>query len=240
MNMNVTNSPIVIVVNTDAAVRHALEFLIAASGCRARCFACAADFLQSPREMTPGCLILDVTLPDLCGLELQRRIANRPELPVIFLASQGDVCTTVRAMKAGALEFLVQPVREEIVVDAIKAAIEHSRDAMNRELELQLLRSRHASLTPRERQVLGCVVRGLLNKVIGADLGISEITVKAHRGRVMRKMKVRSLAELVTVAAILGVVALPASTPVLPRATFDAGVRPEVDEGHFAFQIGGA
>jgi FixJ family two-component response regulator len=220
MNMNVANTPIVIVVNTDAEVRKTLKFLIAASGCRARCFACATDFLQAPREMTPGCLILDVTLPDLDGLELQRRVANRPELPVIFVASQVDVCTTVRAMKAGALEFLMQPIREEIVVSAIKAAIEHSRDAMRRDAELQLLRSRHASLTTRERQVLGGVVRGLLNKLIGAELGISEITVKAHRGQVMRKMMVRSLAELVTIATKLGVVAVSPSMPMPARFTY--------------------
>jgi FixJ family two-component response regulator len=220
MNMADSNTPTVIVVNMDGAVRKSLESMIQSCGWRAKCFACAADFLAAPRDMTPGCLILDVTLPDLCGLELQRRIANRPELPVIFVATQVDVCTTVRAMKAGALEFLMRPVREDIVVSAIQAAIEHSREAVTREAELQLLRSRYASLTTRERQVLGWVVQGTLNKVIGAELEISEITVKAHRGRAMRKMQVRSLAELVTVAAKLGVLVPRASTGRPSRATY--------------------
>jgi FixJ family two-component response regulator len=197
------NTPIVSVVDGDASVREALKSLIHSVGWVARTFASAWEFLSRPRVLTPGCLILDVTLPDLSGLELQRRIADRAEMPIIFITRQSDVLTTVQAMKAGALEFMTKPLREDLMMSAIGSAIEHSRIALSQAAELQALRERHASLSCRERQVMALVVQGVLNKRIGAELGISEITVKAHRGKVMRKMRAQSLPELVTLAARL-------------------------------------
>lgn len=197
-------TPLVHVVDSDAATRETLVSLIRSAGWMARAFASAREFLACPRSLIPGCLVVDVALPDLDGLELQRRIADRVEMPIIFMTRLFDVPTTVRAMKAGAFEFMTKPFMEEAMLSAIGAGIEHSRAALHRETELQSLHERYESLSCRERQVMGLVVQGRMNKVIAADLGISEITVKAHRGKVMLKMRVRSLAELVITAARLG------------------------------------
>jgi FixJ family two-component response regulator len=198
-------TPVVFVVDDDVSVRESLELLILSAGWRPETFASAEDFLERSRSDGPSCLVLDVALPDLNGLELQRRIVDRTDMPIIFITGHGDVPTTVRAMKAGAVEFLTKPFGDDVLRNAIGQAIEHSRAARAHEAELRALRERHESLTPREREIMGLVVSGLLNKQIGAELGISEITVKAHRGRVMRKMQVASLADLVRVAAALEV-----------------------------------
>jgi FixJ family two-component response regulator len=199
---NVT--PIVFVVDDDVSVRESLELLIRAAGWQPETFASALAFQSRQRPTVPCCLVLDVTLPGLSGLELQQQLAARTEMPIIFITGHGDVPMTVQAMKAGAVEFLTKPFTNEVLLDAIAGAIERSRTALRQELEMQVLRSGYASLTPREREVMALVVSGLLNKQIGGELGISEITVKAHRGQTMRKMKADSLAELVTMAARLG------------------------------------
>jgi FixJ family two-component response regulator len=198
-------APVVFVVDDDVSVRESLELLILAAGWQAETFASAEDFLARSRMDGPSCLVLDVSLPDLNGLELQRRIVDRTDMPIIFITGYGDVPTTVEAMKAGAVEFLTKPLADDVLHDAISRAVEQSRAAVAYEAELRALRDLHASLTPRERETMAFVVSGLLNKQIASELGISEITVKAHRGRVMRKMQVESLANLVRVAAILGV-----------------------------------
>ena len=195
---------IVFVVDDDVSVRESLELLITHAGWQPETFASARDFLSRPRAAVPCCLVLDVTLPGLNGLDLQQQLAGRTEMPIIFITGHGDVPMTVRAMKAGAVEFLTKPFDDDVLLDAIRQAIDRSRAALRHESELQLLRSRYASLTPREREVLALVVSGLLNKQVGGELGISEITVKAHRGQMMRKMKADSLPELVTMAARLG------------------------------------
>ena len=148
--------------------------------------------------------MLDVTLPGLNGLELQQRLADRIDMPIIFITGHGDVPMSVKAMKAGAVEFLTKPFKDDVLLDAIRGAIERSRTALRQDSEMRVLRDRYASLTPREREVMAWVVSGLLNKQVGGELGISEITVKAHRGQVMRKMKADSLPDLVTMAARLG------------------------------------
>ena len=197
--------PIVFIVDDDVSVRSALESLIGSAGWVAETFASAQEFLRRPRVAAPSCLVLDVSLPDINGLELQRRVAtDRTDMPIIFISGYGDVPMTVRAMKAGAVEFLMKPFKDDVLLDAIRGAIERSLTALREESEAQVLRSRSASLTPREREVMALVVSGLLNKQVGGELGISEITVKAHRGQVMRKMKADSLPELVTMAASLG------------------------------------
>jgi FixJ family two-component response regulator len=195
----------VFVVDGDAAVRESLERLIEASGWRARTFASAKEFLAQPRVVAPSCMVLDVALPGLSGLDLQMLVADRTDMPVIFLTGQGDVEMTVRAMKAGAVEFLTKPFRPEMLVNAIREALERSRQALAREAALKSLRESYASLSRREREVMTLVVSGLLNKQVGGELGISEITVKAHRGQVMRKMQADSLAGLVRMADRLGV-----------------------------------
>ena len=198
-------SPIVFVVDDDASVRASLRSLIEASGWRAETFGSAEEFLTHPRASVPSCLVLDVALPDLNGLDLQQRVAvDRSDMPVIFIAGYGDVSVTVRAMKAGALEFLPKPFRDDVLLDAIRHALELSRRALERAANLKALHENYRSLTPREREVMVLVVSGLLNKQVGGELGISEITVKAHRGQVMRKMKADSLPELVNMVAGLG------------------------------------
>ena len=199
-------TPIVFIVDDDVSVRSALESLIESAGWVPETFASAQDFLRRPRVAAPSCLVLDVSLPDINGLELQRRVAtDRTDMPIIFISGYGDVPMTVRAMKAGAVEFLMKPFKDDVLLDAIRGAIERSLTALREESEAQVLRSRSASLTPREREVMALVVSGLLNKQVGGELGISEITVKAHRGQVMRKMKAESLPALVTMAWRLGV-----------------------------------
>jgi len=197
--------PIVFVVDDDISVRESLELLIRSAGWRAETFASAQAFLSRPRPAVPCCLVLDVTMPGLNGLELQQRLAERTEMPIIFVTGYGDVPMTVRAMKAGAVEFLTKPVKDDVLLEAIRQSIDRSRATLDRESQMQLLRDCYSSLTPREREVMELVVSGLLNKQVGGELGISEITVKAHRGQVMRKMKADSLADLVTMAQRLGV-----------------------------------
>lgn len=198
-------TPIVFIVDDDVSVRSALESLIESAGWVAETFASAQEFLRRPRVAAPSCLVLDVSLPDINGLELQRLVAtDRTDMPIIFISGYGDVPMTVRAMKAGAVEFLMKPFKDDVLLDAIRGAIDRSLTALREESEAQVLRSRSASLTPREREVMALVVSGLLNKQVGGELGISEITVKAHRGQVMRKMKAESLPALVTMAWRLG------------------------------------
>jgi FixJ family two-component response regulator len=199
-----TVTPLVFVVDDDISVRESLELLIVKAGWRPEAFASAEEFLVRPRASVPSCLVLDVGLPDLDGLELQRRMASRPELPVIFITGRGDIPMTVQAMRAGAVEFLTKPFRIEALLSAIHGAIERSRASLAQEAGLQNLRDRYEFLTTRERQVMALVVRGHLNKQIAFELGLSEITVKVHRGRVMRKMEATSLADLVNMSARLG------------------------------------
>ena len=197
-------SPIVFVVDDDISVRESIEALIDSEGWRAQTFASAREFLSHPRIRAPSCLILDVNLPDLNGLDLQARIAgDRVETPIIFITGYGDIPMTVKAMKAGAVEFLTKPFDEDSLLGAVRQAIDRSQAALRDDAELQALLDCHASLSRREHEVMALVVTGLLNKQVGFELGISEITVKAHRGRVMEKMKAGSLAELVTMNARL-------------------------------------
>jgi len=197
-------TPIVFVVDDDVSVRESLELLIRCAGWQPETFASAQDFLSRPRVVAPSCLVLDVTLPDLNGLDLQQRVAaDRIDLPIIFITGYGDVPMTVRAMKAGAVEFLTKPFSDDVLLNAMQHAIERSRDALGHEAQVRALRDGYASLSRREREVMAWVVAGLLNKQVGGELGISEITVKAHRGKVMRKMKADSLADLVNMAARL-------------------------------------
>jgi FixJ family two-component response regulator len=198
-------SPIVFVVDDDVSVRESLESLFQGEGWHTEVFASAQEFLAYPKVAGPCCVVLDVSLPDLNGLDLQQRMStDRLDMPVIFITGHGDVPMTVRAMKAGAVEFLTKPFNDEVLVSAVRGAIERSTAAQRQESELRMLRDTYASLTPRERDVMGLVVRGLLNKQIAFELSISEITVKAHRGQVMRKMRTRSVADLVNIAARLG------------------------------------
>jgi FixJ family two-component response regulator len=197
----------VFVVDDDISVRESLELLIRCAGWQPETFASAQEFLARPRLLVPSCLVLDVTLPGLNGLDLQKRIAvDRIDMPIIFITGYGDVPTTVQAMKAGAVEFLTKPFGDDVLLSAIRHAIERSRAALGHEAEMQVLRDRYASLTPREREVMALVASGLLNKQVGGELGISEITVKAHRGQVTRKMKADSIADLVNMAARLRLV----------------------------------
>ena len=197
--------PVVFVVDDDISVRESLEQLIRTVGWQPETFASAEEFLARPRMDGPSCVVLDVALPELSGLDLQKRIVGWAHMPIIFITAYGEVPTTVEAMKAGAVEFLTKPFGDEVLLNAIRQAIERSQAALAHETELYALRDRQASLTPREREIMALVVSGLLNKQIASELGISEITVKAHRGRVMRKMRVDSLADLVRVAAALDV-----------------------------------
>jgi len=197
-------TPIVFVVDDDISIRESLESLIRWEGWQPETFASAQEFLDYPRVLIPNCLVLDVSLPGLNGLDLQRIVAGeRTDMPIIFITGHGDVPLTVQAMKAGAVEFLTKPFNDDVLVTAIRAALERSRVALSLEAEMRVLRDRYASLSQRERQVMALVVSGLLNKQVGGELGISEITVKAHRGKVMQKMKADSLADLVKMAARL-------------------------------------
>jgi FixJ family two-component response regulator len=200
---NLSDKPTVFVIDTDATRRTWLGLLAVRSGWAVEIFECAQAFLARPRTRTPSCLVLDFGLSDVSGPDLQRRLADRPELPIIFIYDGDDVRSAVIAMKAGALEVLTGPLLDEEVQRAMRDAIERSRTALARRLTLDMLRSRYASLSSREREVMALVVRGRLNKQIGADLGISEITVKAHRGKMMRKMAVRTVPDIVNMAAKL-------------------------------------
>ena len=201
----ITTNPTVFIVDDDESVRESLESLIVQAGWRAKLFDSAGAFLAHQREAVPSCLVLDVGLPDLNGLELQKRLASGPDLPVIIITGRGDIPMTVKAMKAGAVEFLTKPFRSKILLDAIQSALKRSRDSLAEEQDLRGLHTRYDTLSAREKQVMALVVRGHLNKQIAFELALSEITVKVHRGRLMRKLAADSLAELVTMAARLGI-----------------------------------
>jgi FixJ family two-component response regulator len=204
------SAPIVFVVDDDISVRESLELLIRAEGWQPETFASAKQFLDRPRAAVPNCLVLDISLPGSSGLELQERIASeRTEMPIIFVTGYGDVPKTVQAMKAGAIEFLTKPFNAEVLLSAIRSALARSQKALGHAAEMRAIRDCYDSLTSREREVMALVISGLLNKQVGSDLGISEVTVKAHRGQVMKKMKAASLADLVKMAAKLP----PPSTP---------------------------
>ncbi len=207
-----SKQPIVFVVDDDISVRESLELMIKFAGWQPETFASAKDFLQRPPTTTPSCLVLDVSLPDLNGLELQKLIGSeRADMPIIFITGHGDVPMTVQAMKNGAVEFLTKPFDDEVLLTAIRLAIKRSAAVLDDQAEIKSLRTSYESLTAREQDVMRLVVAGMLNKQIGLKLGISEITVKAHRGKMMQKMKADSVAELVKIAMRLGLT--PAQNP---------------------------
>jgi FixJ family two-component response regulator len=215
--------PIVFVVDDDISVRAFLRSVVESAGWRSETFASAHDFLARPRPLVPSCLVLDVGLPDLSGLDVQQRIVDRNDMPIIFITGSADVAVAVSAMKAGAAEFLIKPCRNDVLLRTIGRAVERSTAALRLEAEIESLRGRHAELSSRERDVMALVVAGRLNKQVGGELGISEVTVKGHRGNVMRKMNARSLPDLVTMAALLGLLPGPAfgdkwrTAPATPR-----------------------
>ena len=198
-------APIVFVVDEDISVRTSLELFIRSEGWEPETFASVQEFLARPRPTVPNCLVLAISHSDVNAVEVQKQISReRVEMPIIVISSHGDIPTTVQAIKAGAVDFLLKPCSQGVLLAAIRQSLERGRVALDREMQLRDLRSCHASLTPRERQVMALVVSGLLNKQVGGELGISEFTVKAHRGQVMQKMKANSLADLVRMAAKLG------------------------------------
>jgi FixJ family two-component response regulator len=202
--------PIVFVVDDDISVRESLELLIRAEGWEPQTYGTAQEFLAGPRAMVPSCLVLDISLPGCNGLDLQKQVAvERPDMPIIFITGYGDVPKSVQAMKAGAVEFLTKPFSDDVLLNAIRQAVQRSETTLCQAAEIRILRDRYSSLSGREREVMSLVVAGLLNKQVGSDLGISEITVKAHRGRMMQKMKADSLADLVNMAARLGLARAP-------------------------------
>ncbi len=197
-------TPVVFVVDDDVSVRESLELMIRCAGWQPRLFESAQDFLAEPRARVPSCLVLDINLPDLNGLDLQTSLADeRYNMPIIFITGYGDIPRTVRALKAGAVEFLTKPFNDDELLTAMGDALEGSRAALEGEKALRSVLEAYKTLTPREQEIMAAVVSGRLNKLIAADLEISEITVKAHRGKVMRKMKARSLADLVKMAALI-------------------------------------
>jgi FixJ family two-component response regulator len=205
------DAPTVFIVDDDVSVRESLELLLGFEGWRPETFSSAREFLARPRAFKPSCLVLDVSLPDLSGLDLQELVADRTDMPVIFITGHGDIPTTVRAMKAGALEFLTKPFDDEALLGAVRQGLKRSQSELGQGAETRELRDRYASLTPREREVMALVAAGRLNKQVGFELGISEITVKAHRGKVMQKMGADSLADLVKMAGRLRLA--PANNP---------------------------
>lgn len=205
-------APMVFIVDDDISVRESLELLIRSQGWQAETFESAKEFLDRPRVIVPSCLVLDVSLPGLNGLELQKCVAvERAEMPIIFITGHGNVPMSVEAMKAGAVEFLTKPFSKDVLLSAVRNALDRSRTTLSDEAEMQALRSRYASLTPREREVMTLVISGLLNKQVGGELGICENTVKYHRAQAMQKMKADSLADLVRMAARLGLTGAPKS-----------------------------
>jgi FixJ family two-component response regulator len=217
-------APVVFVVDDDVSVRESLETLIRHVGWRIETFKSAEEFLVRPRVLAPSCLILDICLPDLNGLDLQKRIATeRADMPIIFITGHGDVPMTVQAMKAGAAEFLAKPLDDEVLLHSVEHALGRSQAALEQEAEMKVLRDLYASLNRREQEVMELVVAGLLNKQVGDELCLSEVTVKAHRGSVMRKMKAASLPDLVTIAARLGV-----AHPREGKSSSQGRYRPEV------------
>lgn len=204
--------PIVFVVDDDVSVRESLDLMIKFAGWQPETFASAGEFLARPRTSLPSCLVLDISLPDLNGLELQNMIASeRTDMPIIFITGHGDVPMTVKAMKGGAVEFLIKPFDDEVLLSAIRHALKRSAAVLDEQTQTSALRSDYESLTPREQDVMRYVVAGMLNKQIAMKLGISEITVKAHRGKMMQKMKADSVADLVKTAVRLGLT--PAKNP---------------------------
>jgi FixJ family two-component response regulator len=199
-----SDSPTVFVVDDDASVRQSLRTLLESAGWRSETFASAPEFLARPRALAPSCLLLDVVLPDLDGCDLQGLLADRADMPIIFISGHGDVPIVVRAMKGGAVDFFVKPFIADALLATIAQAMNQSLLALKDAASARALRDRHASLSRREREVMRLVVAGRLNKQVGSELGISEVTVKAHRGGVMRKMKAASLPDLVNMAARLG------------------------------------
>ena len=198
------STPIIFVIDDDLSFRNSLSALIRFEGWQVESFGSAQEFLARPRPLVPSCLLLAISLPDLNSLEVQKQLSReRAEVPIVVISVHADIPLTVQAMKAGAVDFLLSPFSDAVLADAIRESLERSRKILLREMEIREIRDRYESLSRRERQVMKLVVSGLLNKQVGGELGISELTVKAHRGKVMQKMKAGSLADLVRMAAKL-------------------------------------
>ena len=211
-------SPVVFVVDDDVSIRESLEALLQKAGWCVETFDSALKFLARPPVVVPNCLVLDIALPGLNGLDLQKQmVVERPGMPIIFITGQGDIPMTVQAMKTGAIEFLTKPYKGDVLLQSIRSAVERSKALLGREEETQILKARYADLTSRERDVMSLVVVGLLNKQVGSRLGISEITVKKHRGNAMRKMKAESLVELAKMAKRLRLPQAPAETLLVAK-----------------------